>query len=402
MRRYVRFCAFALTILLLSQLTACLNPVSIDSCGYVVAIGADIGNEKRYDVVLELQRESSGDNADANGGSLILECEADNLFEAINELDSRISFSLNFTRTHVFLFGEQLAKEGLIPDLLKASFDVLRIRQSALMMVTRCSVLDYISGIAANNGANVSKIQDDIISDVRSTGEIGATNIALFYEASDGGWSDAVMPVGYFDDSIITDTKQRDNTTKGDTPIKDAEPGARVGGMKGITIGCAVFDGTKLAETLDAHETQFVNMGRGDFSAGTIDYPLNGGGTAAIYLKLKKRKVTVRLNDAPKINAELSFFVTIEYDPSGELGRNWNNGAKELLSGFISEKLEQVFLKCQSKGSDAMGFGRSAAMHFLTTSEYESFDWKSAYLRSEADFSVELILDDEYIAELRQ
>ena len=402
MRKLVKVCACALVLFLLLQLCACLNPVSIDSCGYVVAIGADMGKEKRYDVVLELQRESSGDISDSNGGSIILECEADNLFEAINELDSRISFSLNFTRTHVFLFGEQLAKEGLIPDFLKASFDVLRIRQSALMMMTRCSVLEYISGIAANNGANVSKIQDDIISDVHSTGEIAATNVALFFEAADGGWFDAAMPVGYFDESIITDTKQRDNTTKGETPIKDAKQDAKIGGMQGITIGCAVFDGTKLAAILDGHETQFVNMGRGDFAEGTIDYPICGEGTAAIYLKLKDRRIKVEVGDKPRIAAELCFNVTIEYDPSGAIGNDWNNGAKELLSGYLSTKLKEVFEKCRDNGSDAMGFGRSAAKQFFTTAEFESFDWKSVYRNAEADFSVELILDDEYVAELRQ
>ena len=62
----------------------------------------------------------------------------------------------------------------------------------------------------------------------------------------------------------------------------------------------------------------------------------------------------------------------------------------------------EVFEKCRSAGSDAMGFGRSAAKHFKTLREFDSYDWKAAFRNAEAEFIVELILDDEYIVDHRQ
>lgn len=402
MRKYVKLICFILLPFLILHFCGCLNPVSIDSCGYVVAIGADKGEEKKYAVTLELQREASGDNSTPNGGAILLTSEADDLFQAISSFDSRISFTLNFTRTSIFLFGEQLAREGLIPDFLRFSFDVLRIRQSALMLITHCSVREYLGGIAANSGANVSKIQDDIISDVQMTGEIAAINVSKYYEAVDGGWFDAVMPVGYYDASVITDTEQRESTTKGEDPLSDADAKTPAGGMKSTTLGCAVFDGARLAAILGAYDTQFMNIGRGDFVEGTVDCPLPGGRTAALYLKLKSRTIGIAPGSSSHIKAELSFNVTVEYDPSGCIGRNWETGEKQRIEAYLSSRLLEVFEKCRSAGSDAMGFGRSAAKHFKTLREFDSYDWKAAFRNAEAEFIVELILDDEYIADHRQ
>ena len=194
--------------------TSCLHPISIDNCGYVVVIGVDEGAEERYEITFELQRESSGEAQENNGGAIILSVEVKDIFDAVNIISRGIEYDLNFTRTHALIFSEKIARNGEIGDFMDFSFDVLRIRRSALMIVTECGVREYIGGLAANNDANIAKLQDDLISDMEMTGELAAINIAHFLEACEEGRFDAVMPVGHYDGEIITDTKQHDSASK--------------------------------------------------------------------------------------------------------------------------------------------------------------------------------------------
>lgn len=387
----------ALLLILLPPLCACMHPVSVERCGYVVAIGVDEGTAKEYEITLELQRESTGEAQDG-GGSIILSCEARDIFEAVSELSSNTAYDLNFTRTHFFIVGEKLAKEGKLKDIMNMSFDVLRIRKSALMVVARCSVRDYIGGIASNNNANIAKMQDALISNVETTGETAAINLSLFLEAVNGGRLDAAAPIGYYDERIITDMKQRDSAEKGENPISDAEKGARIGGMQGLTRGCALFDGERMCGELSPAQTQFMNLVRGDYKRGTIAYPLENGEIASLLVFPNKRRIDVELGgDAPHARVTLGLNVTVERDPSNNIGKNWENGEKEKLKARLEEALKAVFEECRACSSDAMGFGKYASMNFRSTEEWEAFSWKNAYKSLYVEFRVELNLDDEYL-----
>ncbi len=387
----------AAAILIVPSVSACLNPIGIDECAYVVAIGADLGTEKKYELTFVVQRESTGDTTGDNGGAIILSAEGDNIFDAVNELSPGVDHQLNFTRTHAIIFGEALARKGLIDDFTDVSLDVLRIRTSAFLVVTRCSVREYIGGLAANDEPNLAKMLDDIISDVRITGRIAAINLAGYFEASEGRF-DAVMPLGYYDGSIITDTAEKDSAKQGRDPIKDAEAGERIGGMQSLTKGAALFDGGTMTGVLDEEETLFMNMVRGEFRQGTIDFEQDGR-KASIYLVLKKRKITAeRTGNAMAFTVRLRLGVTVKYDAGIGIGENWNESEKEAIAAYIKSELMRVLEKCKASGCDAMGLGRYASMLFSDTDEFYGFDWKSRYPDCAVRFETELDLDDEYIA----
>lgn len=392
--------AAALLASALVSAASCLRPVSVERRGYVVAIGMDEGSEKEYEITFELQRESTGEARDG-GGSVILSCEARDIFDAVSELSSNTAYDLNFTRTHLFIVGEKLAREGKLKDILNMSFDVLRIRKSALMVVARCSVRDYIGGLASNNNANIAKMQDALISNVETTGESAAINLALFLEAVDGGRFDAAVPMGDYDEKLITDAKQRSEAEKGENPIADAQKGSRIGGMQGFTKGCALFDGETMRGELSPAETQFMNLVRGDYKRGTIAYPLKNGETASLLVFPNKRRISVEINGgAPHARMTLHLNMTVERDPTKLIGENWESGEREKLEAFFEETMKRVFEKCRECSSDAMGFGRYASMNFKSVEEWEAFCWKSAYGALTVEFDVVLNLDDEYLVRI--
>ncbi|MBR3298502.1 MAG: hypothetical protein IKI64_04790 [Clostridia bacterium] len=313
-------------------------------------------------------------------------------------LAANAAYDLNFTRTHLFIIGEALAREGRLGEVLNLSYDVLRIRKSALMVIARCPVRDYIGGLASNNTANVAKMQDALISNVETTGETAAINLSLFFEAVEDGRFDPVMPIGYYDESIITDMKQRDSAKKGENPIADAKKGGRIGGMQGITKGCALFDGETMCAELDEAETRFMNLVRGDYRRGTFAYPLENGKTASLLVFPNKREITVELGgEKPRALVKLRLSITVERDPGASIVSLWEAGERERLASYLSGELESVFIKCRQAGSDAMGFGRYASMRFFSTEAWEAYGWKKEYPRLEVRFEVELALDDEYM-----
>ena len=389
----------------LLPLCGCLNPVSLDNYGYVVTVGADIGQKEKYEVILELQRESSNASDENEGGAIVLSVEAENLFDAINKISYGVPYELSFTRTHVFVFGEELARKGMIPDFLGLSFDTLRIRTSAMVQVTHCSVREYLGGLSANNNANLSTLQDDMINDARKTGRVAVINAARCFEACGGGRFDPVLPMGFYDPKVVTDTKQKNTATEGENPLADAEKGARLGGMQGLTMCAALFDGWVMKGWLDADDTQFMNIGKGDFESGTIMYDYgepDGAECAALIAKLEKKRISVNVNGAPSAKAEYEISLTVGQDKSGRIGREWRSGMQQKLERYFETELARVFKLCRDCGCDAMGFGRYASKQFGSVESWENLNWKSIYPELDAEFIVKLTLDDEYIAETRQ
>lgn len=406
MKRTLKLCFMIVISIMFIAVSGCLNPVGIDNYGYVVTIGVDKGQEKEYEVILELQRERSNEGGESEGGAIILSAQGDTLFEVINELSWGTAYQLNFTRTHVFVFSEELAREGKIEEFFSMSFDMLRIRQSAIIMVTHCTVKEFFGGLNANNNANITKIQDDLLNDEKMSGQVIMLDVATFIEACKGGRFDAVLSIGYYDENIVTDAKQKENSAKGDNPVADVKPGEKTGGMQSLTVGAALFDGWKMTGILDGHQTQFLNMGRGTFDTGNIVFTLDGEIPIALLTRLDGYSVELDMmggkNGDVKATVNITLDVSVEQDSSHTISSNWEDMSKERLTEYFEGQLHDVFETCQKNNCDGMGFGRYVSMKFRDTEQWENYDWKESFKSMEVEFKVELLLDDLYIALTQQ
>lgn len=378
-------------------LCSCLNPVSLEEYGYVVTVGIGKGKKERFEFIFELQRESSGDESESKGGAKLLGGEGKTIFDVINMLSENNAQRLNFTRTHFFVFSESVAREGLIEDFFTSSFDALKIRQSAMLLVTSCSIRDFFGGLSAENIANIAKLQQSVINDYKDLGLIGLSNASELLEATYGGAYDVITPIGSFDGKIITDTKQSESSSKGENPLSDASDDAtRIGGMQSIISGSAIFDGWRMTGRLGAYDTQLLNLGNGKFKSGSIDYKLSDGGIISFKLRLINRRVEFTLDNGkghPKAEMYLDIDILPEHNMEAFSAEKWENGLKLDLENHLKNELQRVFDYCQKRNSDAMGFGRYAVMEFNDTAAWEKYDWKSKYESLEAEFDVTLTLE---------
>lgn len=388
----------ALAILLAFSASGCLNPTAIDNLGYVVTVGVDKGTDKKYEVTLELQRERSGEGGDDEGGAIILSAQGDTLFEVISVINWGMPRQLNFTRTHVLLFSEELARSGGMKDFLAMSFDMLRIRESAIIMVTHSTAKEFIGGLSASEHSNISKIQEDLTTDMAKSGQIKVTDVTKFFESCEGGRFDVAMTMGYYEPDIITGAKQKDSASKGENPLRDVPAGERVGGSQSLVAGVALFDGWIMTGILDAHETQFLNLGSGKFNLGTINTTLDGEIPVALYISMKKYSVKVDLKAAVQVKVNISIGLSVQQDATNLIGHEWETVYREKFTEYFKNELDRVFEILIKANSDAMGFGRYALTQFKTVEEWENFDWKKYYRRLKVDFNVNLNLDDTYVA----
>ena len=400
MKRSHKLLAIVLAALMLLHLSGCLNPVSLDKYGYVMTVGVDEGKDKKYEIVLVLQRESSGESVTDEGGAIILSDEGDTIFEAVNTLYQRLSYELNFSRTHLFVFGKVIAKSGGMEEFFSISLDKLRTRQSAMVIVCDCGVKDFLGGRGSNNEANLTKVQENLLTDEKTVGQIVITNLAKLFEACDGGRFDVAMTYGYMDDKILTDAKQKDNAVSGDNPIADAK--GKVGGMQSYMKGAALFDGWKMVDTLSAHDTQILNIASGRFKSGSISLKADTGEQYALLAQLDDYSVSIDMDDGVNATISLTISITIEQDLTKELGSQWEKKGKKMVTDYFTDELMRIAKRCQKYKSDALGLGRAVSRKFKTVREWEDFDWKQVYPDADIEFEVDVILSDYYIAITRQ
>ena len=392
---------FLLIACMLFACCGCLKPVSLDAYGYVITIAIDRGKEKEYYFTFALQRELGGENTESEGGAVALACEGDTIFEAVSELEGNVPYSLNFSRTHFILLSAELAREGVLKDFVMTSFDSLRIRPSALLVISKREAGEFLGGLYSNNEANLTKLQTALALDKQKTGMVSVNSVSRLIEACMTGCGDFSSAYGAYDGSIITDAAQKKSESEGENPLKDVKTGDRVGGLKSEIVGAAVFSGWVMVGELSREETMFLNMALGEFENGTLTLSIDGKRTVTVLVSLVRTKVDIdpfapgaiparveitlsaspHLKDPDVTDAELDAFIT------------------ESLGGIISERLTEVFEKCRAWGSDAMRFGTHAVKSFSAAREWEEYDWKTRYPLLEPEFMVTVVNTEKYYSE---
>lgn len=402
MRRKLKILMLLLiSIIISASAMGCLNPTSLEKYGYVLTIGVDKGKEKKYEITFELQRELSGEEGSENPGSVVLLSEeGDTIFEAVNIIYRRTSFDLNFARTHAFVFCKEMAESGRMKDFLSMSFDKLRIRQSAIILISDGNAKEFLGGRNANNEANATRIHENLLEGAKVVGETSVMNLGAIFESCDGRRFDVALTYGSVDDKIITDAKQKESASMGENPVQN--PKDRVGGMQTQLDGAALFDGWKLVGTLPGHDTQILNIASGRFKNGSIMMDASEGVQYALLVQLDEYRIKTEVANDVKAEISVVLSLTISQDPTGELAKNWEDRGKQLVEEYFEKEFDRITKYCKKVNSDALGIGRYVSKKFKTVEEWEAFDWKKRYSETEVKFNVDVILSDVYIAITRQ
>lgn len=391
---------FVCIILLFAPLAGCLGTVSLDGYGYVVTIGVDKGKDKEYFFTLALQRELGDQDTQAEGGAIALTREGSSIFDAVNGMEGGIPYSLNFSRTNFIVMSRELAESGALKEIVGTSFDSLKIRTSAVVLICEGRASEFVGGMYANNDANITKLQSALMTDKNKTGIVSFMSVSRLLEAVSGGRFDYCSAYGVYDDAVITGMSQKKAESEGENPLKDVGTGDPAGGLKSMLTGAALFSGWSMTGTLDREETMFLNIATGEFRTGVITLG-HRDTLIAIQLKLVRTRKRVNVSHDLKIEASATVLLEAAVHLKDESISSEEADAfiTETLPRIIEDKLNAAFEKCRDASCDAMRFGTEASKCFRTVTAWEDFCWKERYPYIEPRFFVTVRNVDKYISE---
>ena len=385
----------------LPMFCGCMGPISLDEFGYVLSIGVDQGQQKKFNISFLLQKEGESQDTQMGAGAYIVSAEGDDFFDALAVANASLPYELNFTRNDFILFSDQIASSGLLNEFLSISFNDIKLRQSTKMMVVRGQSADFFAGLASADLPNVAKRQYSYLITYKQDGTIPLTSLTLFWEAVGTGWFDIILPLGEVDRSIAVDsgsgeTQQDQQEQPGEN---DTTGGVkRTGGLRSYVLGSALFNGNRLAGVLNDFDTELILMMLGEFENGYVSLTDDWGTVVFMLKAVKKPKVALTLGDAPHAQASVSMYAEIQLDTSSSAQERWDDQVKGELEGYLAAELGRVFSRCRELNSDAMRFGRYACEQFRDIEQWRDYAWKDHYKRMTAEFNVDIVLNERTIS----
>ncbi len=395
MKRIIKAHSLFISLLIMLSFSGCIKYVALDEYGYVMTIGVDEGETYDYRFCFIVQVEGAKGESDAE--NVVLSAEGDNIYDAVTTIEVSVPYLLNFGRTNYILFSKSVAQSGYIVGFIDESVKNLGVRRSTKLMVTLDECIDYCMGVISKDYPNTSKRQYSILREYTSEGITPITNIASFTQNVLARRADSIVTLGATDDSIANEEITGSSQENGIDPFDTTDGVKRTGGLRSYYMGCAVFDGGIMTGVLNGRDTEIMLMAKGNFSSGRLSFD-NGGNNMVLLLKSGgEPRVNLTLGENPYVNMEIKLQCSIESGGEDMGYDEWNQNVKPMIEDYLKSELERVFYRCRELNSDAFGLGRYAVLQFTDTEEWENYDWKSKYAQLEAEFAVELYIENEEI-----
>jgi spore germination protein KC len=174
-------------------LSGCWNQKELNDLAFVMAMGIDKGEHKRFDVTVQLVNPgnvSTGQNGGGQGLPIaVYKASGDTLTEAARNATKKVSRRLYYAHTNIIVISEKLAREGIYniidaferePEFRTTTEIVIAKGSTAEEIVTTLTILDKIpSGKITKElettekmlGENIKVNVDDLVSALVSKGK---------------------------------------------------------------------------------------------------------------------------------------------------------------------------------------------------------------------------------------
>lgn len=408
-----------LTVFLL--LPGCLSGHFPDEYGYAVLIAIDRGTVKPFLISMLLQH-GNVEQSEASSAYTLISVECNDMFEAVDLIETGLPYSLSLARTSAIIFSEEIAASGDIDKLLSVSLGMLSIHYYANLMVSIGSAGDYIRGLQDGMSENLTKLQHNYVAFGAATGLVPSITLAQFYDGAWQGDYTELLPLCAIEQNSGGEdggSENEDDGRKGGNEDDDEDddedgvksedivariPSGRVdmaggsgylpgenmreGGLDSGLMGSAVLDGTRMVGTLNGRHTQALLMATGAFSQGRLNVTMDDGVEIGAMLFSEQN---------PKIRADIkncAGSITIHLSADIEqpvLMQKYGDGAvTHRIEEHIESMLNNIFDACKREGADVFSFKKAAQTKLITVEQWESFDWDAVFNDFEATFDVNI------------
>lgn len=362
--------------------------VNIDNIATVVALGFDSDKDNNLKVSFQFTKPSavseSGSSEPAT--SIIKTVSTSSISSAINLMNNYTGKELSLSHCKLIVFSEDLAMKGIADEIYTLMND-MQVRPSSNIVISKCTAENYISNTKPLLEPLIAKYYEKFANSSQFTGYTSNATIGDFFDkmichscnpyAILGGLN-LELPSNERDSandvssSIEASTKSNHSTLSGSTTSEN--------------IGLAVFKNGTMVGELNAIETLAFMCISNDIKGFSISIPNSSvqSGYLDVYLKPeKKTKIDVSLiNGSPYVKVKCTF--------SGQvysINKNvdyLNSSALDTVSNACNNYLKYVFTDYLYKTSkdlhsDISGIGTHSLKLFLTSDDFENYNWKNAY-----------------------
>lgn len=376
---------------------------NITNLAYVVAIGldviddnsinnnsnsSDISNSTSYKNINKIKVSFQFINTSALGKqgassgestSVVNSVESSSISTAINMMNSYIGKELNLSHCKVIVFSEKFA-ENDISEEIYTLINNTQIRPTTNIVVSKCDANYYIENSKPSLEELVTKYYDIFPNSGKYSGYTENITIGDFF-------NDLVCtscnPSAILGGLNINSYNQNDFDNVNDSISNNSNI---IGKRATENIGLALFDGGKLVGELTGLETLWHSIIQNNINTFIVSIPDPKNTNEYLDLSLTQKRKT-------KIKVDVSTgspYITVNISLTGKVftidgNSTYKNEAylKEISSyanSYIQSSISQYLYKTSKDYKcDIDKFGKIATKHFLTTDEWNNYNWLNSY-----------------------
>lgn len=390
---------------------------SLDDIFYVMAIGIDTGNTAKYKISVQMTNiesgatdaatksddesssESSENGKESSGSSqasnyLIYTAETDSLDNCINIINGYVNKNISLSHCKLVLFSEKIAKNG-VRDIIEDLINKVEIRPDCNIVISKIPANEFQNEPEPSVDKILSKYYDVASNPENGRGYSQSVKLSDFYFCLNDSFGEPFATLGITSNpkrnTESNQTFEPSNLNAQSRSLVSHPPEASVS-----TIGLAVFKKDQLVGTLSASQTMALQLITNQFNYCTVNIPspFHNGETMDMYISsIKDPKVKVFINQGSPF-VEIKLYITakiLSFNTNDQFTLSQEN--IDILKNHVSTYLkEQVYDYCDESArklnADVAKIGKYAVKNFLTTDEWEKYNWLDNYQNS--TFKVEV------------
>ncbi|WP_206916431.1 Ger(x)C family spore germination protein [Alicyclobacillus suci] len=299
-----RIWATACLIITPFAMTGCYDRQELEQQAFVTVLGVDQAPNGLIDCTFRIALPVNPASGGGGGGQEPLAAKepitirAHSINEAMVLASGSIERNVTFSHLSLILFGDSLAKQGIL-KYVQPLIRYREFRRTVPLAVAKSSAKDCISQFAPMLDTSSARVNDNISILANRAGTIPVCRLHEFATAMENPHQDVVAPL-YDINKYVTKEAELSDQSKVSYEAGEVE---RTGGNPVDWMGGAVFRGDKVVDYLNGEDMILLRLLEGGMNNGKIDFT-DGGESDDIGLTLHKEH-------APRFQVDLSNPVTI-------------------------------------------------------------------------------------------
>lgn len=361
----------------------CWDRRELEETTFVSTIGFDLGADRNLRIAFQFPVPSAPQQGEGMKSHMTV-VESESILEAKDIANTHVGRRINLAQSVAFVIGEELAKKSLERILTPLSRD-REIRGTIWLLIVKGTALDFLQANTAVLEHHGGRYLTDIAETWNYTGFHPPVHIIDYYLQTVSEGAAAVVTIA----AVNKGFKGNGDSAEQDDELRAGEIRRWAETRLTDIVGSGVIVNEKLVGELDGRETRIRNMISGDFKSATMKFKDPSAPERIWALNVKRGsppEISIQPDSRPRIVVRIS----LEADVTGFRGdldyTNLRNTKK--IEGIFRRELEEdareLIARAQKEfRNDIFRLARQARKMFLTTKEWEEYNWPKRFAEAE-------------------